>query len=83
MEIPEGYMLMAADKSGVVTSKWACLGAGRTPKAEAFESIVSIKTSVPGFTIKPLLFPKLGTKKSIPAALPVPRRSLQPYKSRS
>ena len=30
MEIPEGYMLMAADKSGVVTSKWACLGAGRT-----------------------------------------------------
>ena len=32
-----------------------------------------IKTSVPGFTIKPLLLPKLGTKKSIPAALPVPR----------
>ena len=25
MEIPEGYMLMAADKSGVVTSKWLAL----------------------------------------------------------
>lgn len=46
MEIPEGYMLMAADKSGVVTSKWACLGAGRTPKADAFESIVIIGAKI-------------------------------------
>ncbi len=46
MEIPEGYMLMAADKSGVVTSKWACLGAGRTPKAEAFESIVILGAKI-------------------------------------
>ena len=46
MKIPEGYMLMAADKSGVVTSKWACLGAGRTPKAEAFESIVVLGAKI-------------------------------------
>lgn len=36
MEIPEGYMLMAADKSGVVTSKWACLSVGREPKVDSF-----------------------------------------------
>lgn len=46
MEIPEGYMLMAADKSGVVTSKWACLGAGRTPKDEAFESPVVLGAKI-------------------------------------
>lgn len=46
MEIPEGYMLMAADKSGVVTSKWACLYAGRTPKADAFESPVILGAKI-------------------------------------
>ena len=46
MKIPEGYMLMAADKSGVVTSKWACIGAGRAPKAEAFESIVVLGAKI-------------------------------------
>lgn len=46
MKIPEGYMLMAADKSGVVTSKWACLMADRTPKAEAFESIVILGAKI-------------------------------------
>lgn len=46
MEIPKGYMLMAADKSGVVTSKCACLGAGRTPKPEAFESIVILGAKI-------------------------------------
>lgn len=46
MEIPEGYMLMGADKSGVVTSKYACLGVGRTPKAEAFESIVILGAKI-------------------------------------
>lgn len=45
-EIPEGYMLMAADKSGVVTSKWACIDAGRTPKKEAFESSVIIGAKI-------------------------------------
>lgn len=46
MDIPKGYMLIGADKSGVVTSKWACLGVGRQPKAEAFESIVIIGAKV-------------------------------------
>lgn len=46
MNIPEGYMLMAADKSGVVTSKWACIGANRTPKADAFESIVILGAKI-------------------------------------
>ena len=45
-EIPEGYMLMAADKSGVVTSKWACIGAGRKPKAEAFDSSVIVGAKI-------------------------------------
>ena len=46
MEIPEGYMLMAADKSGVVTSKWACIIANRKPKPEAFESIVILGAKI-------------------------------------
>lgn len=36
--IPEGYMLMAAEKSGVTTSKQACIFAGREPKPKAFGS---------------------------------------------
>lgn len=36
--IQEGYMLMAAEKSGVATSADACLLAGRKPKPEAFGS---------------------------------------------
>ena len=46
VEIPEGYMLMAADKSGVVTSKWACLTAGRPPKADAFESVIILGAKI-------------------------------------
>lgn len=46
MEIPEGYMLMAADKSGVVTSASACIKAGRTPKKEAFDSAVIIGAKI-------------------------------------
>lgn len=46
MEIPEGYMLMAADKSGVVTSKWACIGADRKPKEDAFESTVILGAKI-------------------------------------
>lgn len=46
MEIPEGYMLMAADKSGVVTSKWACLGIDRTPKIDAFESVIILGAKI-------------------------------------
>lgn len=45
-EIPEGYMLMAADKSGVVTSSWACLDANRTPKKDAFESPVIVGAKI-------------------------------------
>lgn len=45
-EIPEGFMLMAADKSGVVTSKWACIDAGRTPKKEAFESSIIVGAKI-------------------------------------
>lgn len=46
MEIPEGYMLMAADKSGVVTSANACIRAGRVPKKDAFESILVIGAKI-------------------------------------
>lgn len=35
--IPEGYMLMGADKSGVSTSRQACINANRTPKPDAYE----------------------------------------------
>lgn len=38
VNLPKGYMLMAANKSGVVTSKNAVLRSGRTPKKEAFNS---------------------------------------------
>ena len=44
--IPSGIKMEIPDKSGVVTSKWACLGAGRTPKAEAFESIVILGAKI-------------------------------------
>ena len=40
-DVPKGYMLMAADKSGVVTSKGAVIATGREPKPEAFKSIVT------------------------------------------
>lgn len=36
--IPEGYMLLGADKSGVSTSKQAVVDAGRNPKKGAFVS---------------------------------------------
>lgn len=45
-EIPEGYMLMAADKSGIVTSSIACRNAGRTPKEDAFESPIIIGAKI-------------------------------------
>lgn len=46
MEIPEGYMLLGADKSGVVTSSAACIGAGRAPKKDAFKSPVVIGAKI-------------------------------------
>lgn len=45
-ELPENYMLMAADKSGVVTSKQACRAAKRTPKKDAFESVIVIGAKI-------------------------------------
>lgn len=45
-KIPEGYMLIGADKSGVVTSRFACVGAGREPKQEAFMGAAIIGAKV-------------------------------------
>ena len=45
-DVPEGFMLMAADKSGIVTSKNACVKAGREPKPTAFNSIVVIGAKI-------------------------------------
>ncbi len=45
-KIPEGYMLMAAEKSGVVTSTRACHLSGRIPKADAFESVVVLGAKI-------------------------------------
>lgn len=44
--VPEGYMLMAAEKSGVTTSKDACLLAGREPKPEAFDSVTILGAKI-------------------------------------
>lgn len=46
VEIPEGYMLMAADKSGVVTTYMACIKAGRQPKEDAFGSSVIVGAKI-------------------------------------
>lgn len=46
MEIPEGYMLMGADKSGVVSSKQACIAINRKPKEDAFNSIVILGAKI-------------------------------------
>ena len=37
VNIPEGYMLIAENKSGVVTSRSACERIGRNPKKDAYE----------------------------------------------
>lgn len=44
--IPEGFMLMAAEKSGVVTSRYAALAAGRTPKPTAYNSIIILGAKI-------------------------------------
>lgn len=46
MDIPEGYMLMGADKSGVVTSRYASLAAGRKPKDNAFGSVLVLGAKI-------------------------------------
>lgn len=45
-EVPKGYMLMGAEKSGVVTSKQAAINAGRTPKQGAFNSVLTIGAKI-------------------------------------
>lgn len=42
----ENFMLIAEDKSGVVTSKSACLRAGRQPKPDAFVSPIIVGAKV-------------------------------------
>lgn len=44
--IPENYMLMAADKSGVVTSSYASRAIGRQPKPAAFNSVIIIGAKI-------------------------------------
>lgn len=44
--IPENHMLMAADKSGVVTSAQSVKRSGKTPKSEAFDSVVIIGAKI-------------------------------------
>ena len=44
--VPEGFMLMAAEKSGVVTSKNATIVAGRTPKPTAYDSIIILGAKI-------------------------------------
>lgn len=46
VKIPSGYMLIGADKSGVVTSKSACIKAHRVPKNDAFNSAVIIGAKI-------------------------------------
>lgn len=45
-KLPEYYMLMAAEKSGVVTSKQACEKIGRKPKIGAFSSVVILGAKI-------------------------------------
>jgi dUTP pyrophosphatase len=45
-QIPEGFMLMAAEKSGVVTSKRAAIEAGRTPKPAAYTTVVVLGAKI-------------------------------------
>lgn len=46
IDIPEGYMLLGADKSGVATSKYAVLKVGREPKKNAFPSSIILGAKV-------------------------------------
>ena len=46
MDVSEGYMLMAAEKSGVVTSREAAIRAGRTLKQGAFSSVVILGAKI-------------------------------------
>lgn len=45
-DVPENYMLMAAEKSGVVTSKNAVIQAGKKPKPTAYSSIIALGAKI-------------------------------------
>ena len=45
-QVPEGFMLMTAEKSGVVTSKQAAIDAGRTPKPTAYTTTVVLGAKI-------------------------------------
>ena len=45
-DVPEGFMLMAAEKSGVVTSVEAVINANRAPKPGAFNSIITLGAKI-------------------------------------
>ena len=45
-KLPKGYMLMAADKSGIVTSYQAAVKAGRKPKPTAYDSIITLGAKI-------------------------------------
>lgn len=45
-EIPEGYMLMAADKSGIATSKGALINAGKQPKSTSLNASLIVGAKI-------------------------------------
>jgi dUTP pyrophosphatase len=46
MKIPEGFMLMGADKSSIATSRKACIACGRMPKDNAHRSSLIIGAKI-------------------------------------
>lgn len=44
--VPENFMLMAAEKSGVVTTRNAAIQAGRKPKVTAYNTIVVLGAKI-------------------------------------
>lgn len=45
-DVPAGYMLMAAEKSGVVTSRDAMILNGRTPKPDSYNTVVVLGAKI-------------------------------------
>jgi dUTP pyrophosphatase len=45
-DVPENFMLMAAEKSGVVTTKNAAIQAGRKPKVTAYNTVVVLGAKI-------------------------------------
>lgn len=45
-DVPENFMLMAAEKSGVVTTRNAAIQAGRKPKVTAYNTVVVLGAKI-------------------------------------